>query len=74
MLEDDKKWISEQIKKLPNPPIRQTALIKYAEVFSIAHDAEPQPHRKDGKARQEANTRLRKYVQAVQDKLLTALK
>jgi hypothetical protein len=45
--------------------MRGQTLIKYNEVFQLAHGAEPFPHRKDGKARFAANNRLRQYVEAV---------
>ena len=65
MHDDDRKWVGEQLKKLPTPAMRGQTLIKYNEVFQLAHDAEPLPHRKDGKARFAANNRLRQYVEAV---------
>lgn len=59
---DDKKWVTEQLKLLPTPLLRQQTLNKYNEVFQEAHNAEPLTHRKDGKARSAANNRLREYV------------
>jgi len=62
MHNDDKKWVGEQLNKLPTPAMRGQTLIKYNEVFNLAHDAEPLRHRKDGKARFAANNRLRIYI------------
>ena len=69
MHKDDSKWVTEQLKQLPTPMIRTKALMKYREVFKQAYDAEPLSHRKDGKARREANLRLRSYVTRVMAKI-----
>jgi len=73
MHKDDKKWVTEQLQKIispidtmPTPLLRQQALEKYNQVFKEAHEAEPLPHRKDGKARFAANNRLREYVVSIE--------
>lgn len=68
MHEQDKKWVTEQLKKLPNPLMRQSTLIKYNESFKQAHECEQLSHRKDGKARSYANNKLRIYVKKIQEK------
>jgi hypothetical protein len=65
MHKDDKQWITSQLKKLPTPLLRQQTLQKYRDAFKQAYDAEPMPHRKEGKARYHANNRLRRYVEKV---------
>lgn len=57
----DKKWIDEQLAKLPFR-LQQSVRQRYAEVYQQAYDAEPVEHRKEGSARRAANTRLREYV------------
>jgi hypothetical protein len=64
MHEHDKKWVDEQIAKLPFR-LQQSVRQRYAEVYQQAYDAEPVEHRKDGRARFAANTRLREYVEKV---------
>jgi hypothetical protein len=60
----DKKWIEEQLKKLP-PSALATAIKGYEKVFSESYDNEPIEHAKENAARRAANTRLRLYVQKV---------
>lgn len=60
----DKKWIEEQLKKLP-PSALATAIKGYEKVFSESYDNEPLEHRKENKARFTANTRLREYVEKI---------
>ena len=62
MMEADRKWVTEQLQKLPTPLLRQQTLEGYKKAFKEAYDAEPLPHRKDGKARFAANNRLREYI------------
>jgi IS30 family transposase len=61
MHDHDRKWIDEQINKLPSR-IHAQVRRKYAEAYMEAHNAEPVEHRKDGRARFAANTRLREFV------------
>ena len=61
MHDHDKKWIDEQIGKLPTR-LQQQVRQRYAEVYREAHNAEPVEHKKEGAARRAANTRLREYV------------
>ena len=61
MHDHDKRWIDEQIGKLPTR-LHDQVLRKYAEAYKEAHNAEPVEHKKDGVARRAANTRLREFV------------
>lgn len=61
-LTDDESWIQEQLLQL-DPTTRVKIARKYAEAYLEAWDKEPVPFRKDNKARRNANTRLRVYVQ-----------
>ena len=65
MHEKDKKWVTEQLNQLPNPTVRQGALLKYREVYDESYESEPIEHKKNNVARREANTRLMRYVKAV---------
>lgn len=60
----DRKWIIQQLARLPEKH-RQTAMKGYDKVFREVYDATPLPHQKEGEARRAANTRLRRYVDAV---------
>lgn len=60
----DSKWIIEQLVKLP-PAYRERAIEAYSNVYLEVHNATEKPHQKDGEARREANTRLRRYIDAV---------
>lgn len=60
----DRKWIEEQLKKLP-PSALATAIKGYEKVFSESYDSEPIEHKKMNKARFAANTRLREYVEKI---------
>lgn len=61
---DDKKWIVQQLARLPFN-YRETAMLGYDRVYRETHDATPLEHQKDGAARREANTRLRLYIESV---------
>lgn len=61
---DDKKWIIQQLARLPDKH-KKTAMQGYDKVFREVYDATPLPHQKEGEARRAANTRLRRYVDAV---------
>ena len=69
MFKDDIEWVRSQISRLP-PSLREKAIQAYTKVYTEAY-AEKQ---NEGEllqiqhARTTANTRLRKYVQAVIDK------
>ena len=59
--EHDKKWIEEQLKKLPPFALRR-AIEGYDKVFAESYENEPIAYKKENKARCDANTRLREYV------------
>ena len=61
---DDQKWIEEQLKKLPPFALRR-AIEGYDKVFSESYDNEPIAYKKENKARRDANTRLREYVEKI---------
>lgn len=61
---DDQKWIEEQLKKLP-PFALDTAIKGYEKVFAESYDNEPIAYKKENKARRDANTRLREYVEKI---------
>lgn len=58
---DDKKWIDEQLRKLPGH-LRAKASDAYSSVYAEAMSAEPEEHKKENAARFSANSRLRIYV------------
>lgn len=58
---DDEKWIIEMLSKLPQR-VRKRVSVLYAEAFIAEYEKEPIAHKKENKARREANTRLREYV------------
>ena len=58
---DDKKWIDEQLRKLPGH-LRVKASDAYSFVYAEAMSAEPEEHKKENAARFAANSRLRVYV------------
>ena len=60
----DKKWIEEQLKKLPPFALRR-AIEGYDKVFSESYNNEPIEYKKENKARRDANTRLREYVEKI---------
>lgn len=64
---DDKKWIMQQLARLPDKH-KNTAMKGYDKVFREVFDATPLAHQKDGEARRAANTRLRRYVDAITKK------
>lgn len=57
----DESWIHEQLQQLP-VAMRQRAIMRYAEVYQQAFDAELVSYRQENRARHEANTRLRLFV------------
>lgn len=58
---DDKKWIDEQLRKLPGH-LRANAADAYSKVYLAAINDEPEEHKKENAARFAANSRLRIYV------------
>ena len=62
--EHDKKWIEEQLQKLPPFAVR-IAIEGYDNVFTESYDNEPIEYKKENKARRDANTRLREYVEKI---------
>ena len=62
--EHDKKWIEEQLKKLPTIALHR-AIEGYEKVFAESYDNEPIAYKKENKARRDANTRLREYVEKI---------
>ena len=57
----DKKWVTEQLLKLPQNK-KQVAWDGYKRVYKEAFEAELIDHRKENQARRAANTRLRSYI------------
>lgn len=64
MHKDDEKWCMDMIMKLP-PPLRPRAIQGYREAHHAALESEPCEVKKEGVARREANTRLRLFVNKV---------
>lgn len=60
----DRKWIEQQINQLPKR-LWDKAAREYDRVFREVYANEPIERLKEGNARREANTRLRRYVAAV---------
>lgn len=58
---DDEKWLIEQMSKLPKR-VRAKISALYSDVYVTAYNNEPINHKKENRARREANTRLREYV------------
>lgn len=58
---DDEKWIIEQMSKLPTK-VRAKISALYSDVYVTAYNNESINHKKENRARREANTRLREYV------------
>ena len=63
----DAQWLKEQLGRLP-AHLKNKAIAGYEAAYLEAHDAEPVEHRKDGRARFAANSRLRDYI----DKIMLA--
>ncbi|KGT91260.1 hypothetical protein NG99_16980 [Erwinia typographi] len=59
---EDATWIQEQMAKL-SPSMRQKIALNYAVVYQETFDAEPVSFRQENRARHEANTRLRLFVE-----------
>ena len=57
----DKKWVTEQLLKLPQDK-KQAAWDAYKRVYKETFEAEPIDHKKENQARRTANTRLRVYI------------
>lgn len=58
---DDEKWIREMLLHL-DTATRNKITLKYDEVFQITWETEPIIFKKNNRARNEANTRLRIFV------------
>lgn len=58
---DDAQWIDEQLSRLSSSERAQVAAA-YGNAYQQAEDVQDVEHMKVGKARFEANTRLRKYI------------
>lgn len=59
--EHDKPWIIDRLSLL-NPGMRAKAVDGYSNDFRLAYDSEDTEHKKSNAARNEANTRLRLFV------------
>jgi uncharacterized membrane protein len=64
MYETDKKWINEQLEKLPRE-LRKKITYKYNQAFNAAHNKEPIEHKKVEAGRFAANTKLRIYMNKI---------
>jgi len=62
----DSEWIQGQMLRL-RPSMRNKVAVLYAEVYDQHYQGEPVSFRKENRARHEANTRLRVYVQRYAD-------
>ncbi|WP_324135878.1 hypothetical protein [Erwinia psidii] len=60
-VQEDAAWIQDQMSKL-SPSMRHKIAVRYAEVYQVAFDSEPVSFRQENRARHEANTRLRLFV------------
>jgi len=58
----DAEWIQEQMVRL-SPAMRHKIAVKYAEVYQQTWDIETVSYRQENRARHEANTRLRLFVE-----------
>lgn len=63
---DDAKWIGEVLLGI-HERFRVDACVNYTKVFEETFNAEPLSQCKDGKARSQANTRLRLFALRVVD-------
>ncbi|WP_242502860.1 hypothetical protein [Serratia sp. 1D1416] len=57
----DEAWIQEQLLRF-SPSARHRIVALYADVYQEAWDSEPVSFRQENRARNEANTRLRRFV------------
>lgn len=62
MHEEDKEWVTEQIR-LCRPEHRAEAWSGYQQVYAATMNSEPVEHKRENKARHEANCRLRAFVE-----------
>ena len=62
---DDRRWIQQQLMRLPRATQRQRASDGYSAVYRANFEQEPEERFKVERARFAANTRLREYVAAV---------
>lgn len=61
--EDDKKWIESILIPLTEPH-RAKARESYSDIYYATRESETVEHKKDNKARREANIRLRTFQKA----------
>ena len=59
----DRAWIESQVGRCPDPRQRSDLRRRYGERYQAVFDAEPTPHRQEGRARFAANTELREYIE-----------
>lgn len=64
--EHDAKWIREMLGQL-TPALKIKACVGYNQVYDQHFNDEPLTQKKSNKARQAANTRLRKFVDAAKE-------
>ena len=62
---DDRRWIQQQLMRLPRHTQRQRASEGYSEVYRDIFENETEERFKVERARFAANSRLREYVAAV---------
>ena len=60
---DDRRWIKQQLMRLPALAHRKRAIEGYSEVYRAHFDGELEERFKVERARFAANSRLRRYVQ-----------
>jgi len=65
--EHDLKWADELINSLPRE-LHLRVCLAYCNAYKDAYSNEPIEHKKEGAARIEANTRLRKFVAKYNEK------
>jgi len=58
----DARWIGEQLEQLQHS-LRKRVCDRYNEVYSDSYEKHGVSYQKEGKARFEANTRLREFVE-----------
>ena len=62
---DDRRWIQQQLMRLPTLSMRKRAIEGYSEVYRAHFDSEPEERFRVERARFAANSRMREYVAAV---------
>lgn len=69
MCKDDEKWVTEQIKLLPDYNMRMKGFNGYNALYKKSFDNESIEHKKTGTARKAANTALRVFVKKVTESI-----